>query len=532
MNTSLTLSRFALLTGLLAFSPVALFADDDYDYGDPVSFDEGIDLLEQGWDDAYVSVEGVPLQIIDSDEYRFDIEGTEVLLDISEFDHLDLLLDEAIRVTGELEFADEDDAPGLLYELDAEALLTLDGQPIAVIDEDDDYRDDEDDDYRDEDDDDYRDEDDDDYRDDDDDDYRDDDDDDYRDEDDDDYRDDDYDDYRDEDDDDILSMDEAILRLQEGWDEAYVSVEGIPVAMLDEDEYRFAVDGLELLLDLWDDVELAIDETIRVTGELEFADEGDVNGFAYELDAMWIEDLDGNRIGEDDNSGRDRDEDDHNDRYGDRVEGTLAELIGILEARNEDDLNVRTIGTLGERAGEAYDEDDDFLFSDESGVTVILDLDSRADMSFSLSPGTVIEVIGELEAVDTDDVVPEGILYELDAVHIQLADGTSLDVGQQTLLSGATISDWMGYYWDLDDTGWYYHPSKGTLYSDRALGGSDWFLSANRGDWIYTNRQWYPLVYSHAEGWHYVIGSSYGDLQHAYSYNQDSWILDFWRMEQ
>lgn len=514
MKSKKALIRFTLMSGLAALTSAALHADrDDDDSWDPVSFEEGVDLLEQGWDEVSVSVEGTPVDLIDDDDYRFDTGGTEILLDLWDFEGLELPLGEAILVTGELDFTDEDDAPGLLYELDAEAIYTLDGELIAIID-DDDYRDeDDDDDYIDDED----------ARDDDDDDYR---------EDDDDYRDDDDDeDYGEEE---LLSLEEAISRLESGWDEAYLSVEGVPVTMLDDDEYRFAIGDTEVLLDLWDDdVILAIGETILVTGELEFADEEEFPGLLYELDAMFIEDLDGNRIGDEDDNDEDRDDDEMDDNYGNRAEGTLGELIEMLEARQEDDLNVRTTGTLGERVGADFDDDDeDYTFSDESGVTVILDLDSRADVTFSLTPGMQIEVIGELERVDADDVVPEGITHELDAVWIRLADGTELDIGQLTPLSGSTVSDWMGVFWEIDDAGWYYHPSKGILYSHDALGNDDWFLSLNREDWLYASQQWYPLVYSGSDGWHYLIGSSYGDLQHAYSYSQDSWILDFWRMEQ
>ena len=96
---------------------------------------------------------------------------------------------------------------------------------------------------------------------------------------------------------------------------------------------------------------------------------------------------------------------------------------------------------------------------------------------------------------------------------------------------GPTVSDWIGYFWKLDDDGWYYHPGKGFLFSDDTLGDDGWFFSLNREDWIYFSRQWYPFVFSIAEGWHYLIGSPYGGLQHAYSYVEDDWILDFWRKE-
>ena len=328
-----------------------------------------------------------------------------------------------------------------------------------------------------------------------------------------------------------LSFDDGIVHLQEGWDDVTISVEGTPVALIDEDDYRFAIGETEVILELWDDdIVLTIGEAIRVTGELEYADDDDqAAGLLYELDAIWIEDLAGNRIGDDDDADDDREEDDLEERYGNRAEGTLSELVDRLESRQDDDLNVRTSGTLGERVGNLDDDDGDYLFSDDSGVTVILDLDSRAELSFALTPGMELEIIGELERVDDDDEFPAAITHELDAVWIRLADGTSLDIGQLTPFAGSTISDWIGYFWKLDDDGWYYHPSKGLLFSEDTLDDDDWFLSLNREDWIYVSREWYPLIFSNSEGWHYLIGSAYGELQHGYSYDEDEWILDFWR---
>ena len=481
MKSKISYIWLILFSVLVALPTVALHAnddDDDYDdrSGELLSLDDAIARLQQGWDEAYISVEGTPVALIDDDEYRFAIGETEVILELWD-DGVVLAIGETIRVTGELEWADDDDqASGLLYELDAETIRDLDGNLIADID----------------------------------------------------------DDSRDDDDDDdrsgaLFSLDDAIARLQQGWDEAYISVEGTPVALIDDDEYRFAIGETEVILELWDDgVVLAIGETIRVTGELEWADDDDqASGLIYELDAMWIEDPAGNRIGD----GDDSDDDDLKETYGNRAEGTLAELIDLLELRKGDDLNVRTTGTLGERAGNLSDDDEDYLFSDDSGVTVILDLDSRADLSFALTSGMQLEIIGELERVDDDDKVPGGIIYELDAVWIRLADGTSLDIGQLTPLAGSIISDWIGYFWKLDDDGWYYHPGKGFLFSDETFGDDDWFFSLNREDWIYVSRQWYPVIFSNAVGWHYLIGSSYGGLQHAYSYDEDDWIMDFWRKE-
>ncbi|MFO7726511.1 MAG: hypothetical protein R6V45_13310, partial [Oceanipulchritudo sp.] len=463
------------------------FRDDDDDvdgddsHSEPLSLDDAIDRLQEGWDDVTISVEGTPVARIDEDDYRFAIGETEVILELWD-DNLVLTIGEAIRVTGELEYADDDDqAAGLLYELEAEIIRDLDDNLIAEDDEA--------------------------------------------------FRDDDDDDDGDDSHSEPLSLDDAIDRLQQGWDDATISVEGTPVALIDEDDYRFAIGETEVILELWDDdIVLTIGEAIRVTGELEYADDDDqATGLLYELDAMWIEDLAGNRLGDDDDAEDDREDDDLEERYGNRAEGTLAELVDLLESRQDDDLNVRTSGTLGERVGDLDDDDGDYLFSDDSGVTVILDLDSRAELSFALTPGMELEIIGELERVDDDDEIPAGITHELDAVWIRLADGTSLDIGQLTPFAGSTISDWIGYFWKLDDDGWYYHPSKGLLFSEDTLDDDDWFLSLNREDWIYVSRESYPLIFSNSGGWHYLIGSAYGELQHGYSYDEDEWILDFWR---
>lgn len=348
---------------------------------------------------------------------------------------------------------------------------------------------------------------------------------------------DDNDDYDDEA---LLSLEDAVERLEQGWDEAYITAEGTPVAFIDDDEYRFVIGDTEVVLELSDDdIILTLDETIQVTGELEWADDDDTTetGLLYELDAETLRDLEGNLILGEDDDFRDEDDDmddrddddDLEERYGNRAEGTLAELIELLDSQQDDDLNVRTTGILGEIVVTISDDDEDYLFSDGSGVTVILDLDSRADLHFALTPGMELEIIGELERVDDDDEVPAGITHELDAIWIRLADGTALDIGQLTMLSGATISDWIGYFWKLDDDGWFYHPSKGILFTDDTLDDDDWFLSLNRDEWIYVNRQFYPFVFSNDEGWHYLIGSSYGELQHAYDYDDDEWILDFWQ---
>lgn len=95
---------------------------------------------------------------------------------------------------------------------------------------------------------------------------------------------------------------------------------------------------------------------------------------------------------------------------------------------------------------------------------------------------------------------------------------------------GAPIfADWIGLFRELDDEDWYYHPSVGYLFSFTAFGDDGWFLSLNRGNWIYTSRKSYPFVFSNTEGWHYLTGSANGGRQHAYSFDKDEWILDFWR---
>jgi subtilisin family serine protease len=94
---------------------------------------------------------------------------------------------------------------------------------------------------------------------------------------------------------------------------------------------------------------------------------------------------------------------------------------------------------------------------------------------------------------------------------------------------GPVVTDWIGYFWKLDESRWYYHPSIGYLFSPTGFGIDGWFFSFSREDWIYASRQWYPLVFSNTGGWHYLIGSPFGQIQHAYSYEADVWVLDFWR---
>ena len=205
-------------------------------------------------------------------------------------------------------------------------------------------------------------------------------------------------------------------------------------------------------------------------------------------------------------------------------------MVALLELRQDDDLNVRVSGTLGERFTESSGSDAKYLFSDDSGVTVILNLDSRAELDFAFAPGTQLELIGELEPDERDENVAAGVYHGIDAVWIRLADETSLDIGQFSPFTGSTISDWIGYFWKLEADGWYYHPGKGFVYGGTAFGDDDWFFSSNRADWFYVSRSWYPFIYSSTGGWHYLIGSAYGGLQHAYSYALGEWILDYWGM--
>lgn len=479
MKSKITPVWLTLFSALVALPSATLYGDDDDGgtAGEPHSLDEAIVHLQQGGEDVDVYVEGIPVELMDEDDYLFVIGETEIVLDLWNEDVV-LPIGEAIRVTGELEWADDDDqSAGYLYELEAKLIEDLDGNLIARADVDD-------------------------------------------------IHDDDGDDHNGK----LIPIDEAIARLKQGWDEAYVFVEGVPVELIDDDDYLFVIGDTEVILELWDDdVVLPIGEAIRVSGELEWADDDDqAAGLLYELDAMWIEDLAGNRIGDDD-SDDDHDDDYQDKDYGKRAEGTLAELVDLLEASDDDDLNVRTKGILGELVSHLSDDDDDYRFSDGSGVTVILDLDSRSDLSFDLTPGMELEIIGELERVDDDEDVPADIMYELDAIWIRLADGPDLDLGQFSPLDGSTISDWMGYFWKIDDDDWYFHPSKGILFSDDKPGEDDWYFSFNLEAWVFVSRDLYPLAFSMSDGWFYLVGSPYGEKQHAYSFDDDEWILDFWR---
>lgn len=215
---------------------------------------------------------------------------------------------------------------------------------------------------------------------------------------------------------------------------------------------------------------------------------------------------------------------------GDPVEGSLAQLVEQLELNQDADLVVSVSGILGERFG-VLSDDDDYLFSDGSGFTVLLDLDSQVDLSFDMAPGIQLDVIGKLETAGDDTTLPSGINHKLDAVWIRLPDGTALDIGPISQLAGSTISDWIGYFWELDDDGWYFHPGKAYVYSNSPLGDDGWFYSMNLGSWIYVHREWYPVVYSSADGWLFLVGNAYGDRQHGYRFDTSGWVLDFWRRD-
>lgn len=311
-------------------------------------------------------------------------------------------------------------------------------------------------------------------------------------------------------------LSDAIDRLNEGLEKTDVYVEGVAVERIEEEKYRFTVGDTDILLKVWDEATaLVIGASIRVSGELEFGDEDDQeDGFLYELEAQSIEYVDGSGNG---SSGGD-----------DVHEGTLAELVSAFESSASEDISVRVIGTLGAPANGVSDDDDDYLFSDGSGVTVILDLDSRAPIDFALAEGIQLKITGELALLDDEESVPGGPRYELEALLLSLPDGTSFDVGQSSPLTEATVSDWIGYFWRLEAPGWYYHPSKGFLFGGDDLGDADWFFSSNLTDWIYSSRILYPFVFSNANGWHYLLGSPLDATQSAYSYARDQWISDFW----
>lgn len=311
-------------------------------------------------------------------------------------------------------------------------------------------------------------------------------------------------------------LNSAIDRLNQGLEKTDVYVEGIAAERIEEETYRFTVGDMDILLKLWDDAAaLVIGSSIRVSGELEFGDEDDQeDGFFYELEAQSIEYVDESGGGS---------------NGGDEVlDGTLSELVRAFESGTAEDLSVRVIGTLGAPANGVLDDDDDYLFSDGSGVTVVLDLDSRAQIDFVLAEGIQLQITGELALLDEDEQISGGPVYELEALLVSLPDGTSFDVGQSSPLTEATVSDWIGYFWRMEAPGWYYHPSKGFLFGGDVLGDDDWFFSSNLTDWIYSGRSLYPFVFSNANGWHYLLGSPYDATQSAYSYSRDQWISDFW----
>lgn len=209
------------------------------------------------------------------------------------------------------------------------------------------------------------------------------------------------------------------------------------------------------------------------------------------------------------------------------VTGNLAQVVAALEAGDSESLAVRITGTLGEPTGNLADGDG-FLFANGSGPTVLLDLDAWAELTFRLTPGIELEMVAELERLDNDETPAAGVTHELKPIWIQFANGTAIDTGPGTPIRTAIISDWFGYFWELEENGWYYHPSKGLLYSAGDLGLDGWFLSLNRVDWLYASRALYPYIYLNTGGWHYLVGSPYGELQSAYSYDLEEWVADFW----
>lgn len=499
------------------------YDDDDDSYGngsgsgsstidttEALSLAEGMGFISSGLTDIKVLVEGAAVSSIGTDDYVFAAGTTQIVADL--WDGATLTVGETVQLVGSLKASSDYAASGYTYELEVAGIFAVDGTLIASdmsatgtgtggtsgsggYDDDDDHYDDDDDHLGSDDDGDSSDD----------------------------------NGGKDSDDDhnssrNLLSLDEAIARLAQGWEEAYISVEGTPTALLDDDDYLFVIDGIEVVLDAWDGASLVIGELIQVTGELEFTDDYSMQGILYELDAMRMKDTAGNRLGDDDADDSQSSEED----YGKRAEGTLAELVAILEQSRDNDINVRTTGILGDVIPNPGDDDDNYLFSDDSGVVVVLDLDSRANVNFALTPGIQLEIIGELDYVDADDYAPEGIVHELDAVWIRLADGTTLDVGQMTPLSESTVSDWIGYFWEVDEQGWYYHPTKGFVFGGESFGDDDWFFSANLNEWVYATRQLYPFIFASEGGWHYLMGSSFDPTQHAYNYTAEEWIMDYW----
>lgn len=314
----------------------------------------------------------------------------------------------------------------------------------------------------------------------------------------------------------------AIDRLEAGWEEAYVVTEGTVLERIDDEEYGFLTGGIEVILKLWDDdLELVVGSAIRVTGELELANDDELEDrYLFELDAEVITRVDGSPLdGGTDSSGS-----------SDTIEsGTLAQLVDLLESRGAEEISVQVDGVLGASAFKEADDDDDYLFTDGSGVTVVLDLDSRARLDFSFTQGIALQIVGELSRLETDESDTSGVQYELDALWVELPGSISFDVGQLTPFADATISDWFGYSWETDVAGWFYDASKGFVFAGDTFGDDDWFFSSNLSDWIYASRAFYPFIYSNAEGWHYLIGSAFDPTQHAYNYERNKWVMDFWK---
>jgi hypothetical protein len=100
-------------------------------------------------------------------------------------------------------------------------------------------------------------------------------------------------------------------------------------------------------------------------------------------------------------------------------------------------------------------------------------------------------------------------------------NGTDWELAED-LGAGWKQTEWFGHYFESSNTEWIYRPCGGWFYKSGTSFDSIWFWSADLGGWLWTNKDAYPNMYSHATGsWIYV-----NDTHHCiYDYLKDAWSL-------
>lgn len=314
-------------------------------------------------------------------------------------------------------------------------------------------------------------------------------------------------------------LSEAMGALAGGAEDAPVVVDVLIVERLDADDYIGEVNGIRLLVDAGTVSGLTVGQTVRLRGELEPV-RGNPYGTEarYELDVWAIEGDDS--VGDGTGNGGEPDAED--------LLTSLADGIAYLEANPlAEEIRVRVTGTVGAKV-DLDPRDDDYRFADGSGVTVVLDLDKRAKVDFLLSAGTLITVEGELER--SGEWRDLGIGFELDAYTISLGEERTYDLNSPTALDGWILSDWIGSMAAAAD-GWKRHAAKGYIFTPEPPVEEAWFFASRKKDWFWSHKSIYPFVWGLNEGWLYLLGDPSGGTQHAFSYNGQAWLMDYWSME-